>query len=61
MTRLEDANAVLTDGLIICQKHVYAENCKKEPTQCLKCHGWGHLSYDCQQPFSTCGTCAGRH
>ena len=61
MTRPEDANTVLTDGLIICQKRVYAEKCKKEPTCCLKCHGWGHLSYDCQQPFSTCGTCAGHH
>ena len=61
MTCPEDANAVLTDGLIVFQKHVYADKCKKEPTQCLKCHSWGHLSYDCQQPFSTCGTCASHH
>ena len=61
MTRPEDANKILTDGLIVCQKRVYAEKCKKEPTRCLKCHGWGHMSYDCQQPFSVCGTCAGRH
>ena len=27
----------------------------------MKCHGWGHMSYDCQQPFSVCRTCAGRH
>ena len=32
MTHPEDVNTVLTDGLIICQKHVYAEKCKKEPT-----------------------------
>ena len=32
MTRPEDANTVLTDGLLICQKRVYAEKCKKEPT-----------------------------
>ena len=43
----DTANKMLTNGLIVCQKHVYAEKCKKEPTRCLKCQGWGHLSYDC--------------
>ncbi len=57
----ETANKILTDGLIICQKRVYAEKCKKEPTRCLKCHGWGHLSYDCKQAYDTCGMCADRH
>jgi len=37
------------------------KNAKKEPIQCLKCHGWGHLSYDCMQCYDTCRTCAGRH
>ena len=60
MTHPEDANKILTDALIICQKWVYAEKCKKEPTCFLKCHSWGHVSYDCQQPYSICGTCAGR-
>src|SRR6266481_3540623 len=55
------ANKVLMDGLLVCQKHIYAEKCKKEPMRCLKCHGWGHLSYDCMQQYDTCGTCAGRH
>ena len=45
MTRPEDANSVLTNSLIICQKRVYAKKCKKEPTRCLKCHVWGHC-YD---------------
>ena len=57
----DTTNKVLTNGLVICQKHVYAEKCKKELTRCLKCHGWGHLSYDCKQPYDMCGTCAGRH
>ena len=61
MTKPEDANTILTNGLVICQKRVYAVKCKKEPTRCLKCHGWGHMSYDCQQPFDICGTCADRH
>ena len=61
MTRPADANAILTNSLVICQKQVYAEKCKKEPTRCLECHGWGHMSYDCQQPFSVCSTCTGRH
>jgi hypothetical protein len=55
------ANKVLTNSLIICQKRVYAEKCKKEPTCCLKCQGWGHLSYACPQSYDTCGTCGDRH
>ena len=61
MTCPEDANKILTDILIVRQKCVYTEKCKKEPTRCLKCHRWGHMSYDCQQPFSVCGMCVGRH
>jgi hypothetical protein len=60
-TSPEVANRVLTDGLIICQKRVYAEKCKKEPTRCLKCQGWNHLSYTCPQQYDTCGTCGDRH
>jgi hypothetical protein len=60
-TSPETANKVLTDGLIICQKRVYAEKCKKEPIRCLKCHRWNHLSYACPQQHDTCGTCGDRH
>ena len=57
----EVANKILTNGLLVCQKRVYAKKCKKEPTCCLKCQGWDHLSYNCMQDFDTCGTCAWRH
>jgi hypothetical protein len=60
-TSLEVTNRVLTNGLIVCQKRVYAEKCKKEPTRCLKCQGWSHLSYTCPQVYDTCGMCGGRH
>jgi hypothetical protein len=60
-TSPEVANKILTDGLIICHKRVYAEKCKKEPTRCLKCQGWNHLSYTCPQQYDTCGMCGDRH
>ena len=40
----DTVNKILTNSLVICQKCVYTEKCKKEPTRCLKCQGWGHLS-----------------
>ena len=52
------ANNILTNSLLICQKRVYAKKCKKEPTCCLKCQGWDHLSYEV---YDTCGTYAGQH
>ena len=55
------ANKMLTSSLVGCQKRVYAKKCKKEPTRCLKCQGWGHLSYDCMLTHDTYGMCAGRH
>ena len=60
-TNPEVANKVLTNGIIICQKQVYAEKCKKKPTRCLKCQGWSHMSYACPQTYDTCGTCSNRH
>ena len=52
---------VLANSIFVCQKKVYAEKCKKEPLWCLKCHGWGHLAWDCTATSDTCGTCAQRH
>ena len=44
-------------------RNMYTQrNVKRNPPGAyVKCHGWGHLSYVCKQPFDTCGTCAGRH
>ena len=36
----DTANKILTNSLVICQKCIYAEKCKKEPTCCLKCQEW---------------------
>ena len=55
MTKPADANVILTNRLVIFQKRVYTEKCKKEPTRCLKCHSWGYMLYNCQQPFSRGG------
>ena len=57
----EAANKVLTEGIIICRKWVYAEKCKKEPIRCLRCHSWNHLTYTCPQKYDTWGTCGERH
>ena len=54
-------NEVLAHGLLMCHKKVYAEKCKKEPIQCLKCHRWGHLARACSTAGDTCGTCAQKH
>ena len=55
------ANSMLSYGLVLCHKKVYAEKCKKEPLQCPKCHRWGHLAVECTAEHDTCGTCSQRH
>ena len=57
----QSANNVLANGLFMCQKKVYAEKCKREPLQCLKCHGWNHMAATCPQQFDICNTCAQQH
>ena len=50
------------DSRSLCSpEKVYAEKCKKEPLQCLKCQGWGHMACDCIALHDTCGTCAQHH
>jgi hypothetical protein len=61
LTSPQAANEILSHGLFICHKKVYAEKCKKEPLRCLKCHGWSHLARDCLAAHDTCGTCSQRH
>ena len=55
MTRPKDANSMLTNCLIICQKRVYAKKCKKEPTRCLKCHGWDICPMTANNPSTLAG------
>ena len=55
------ANRILTNGLTICHKWVFAEKYTKEPLHCYKCQWWGHLLSGCQLDHDVCGTCSGRH
>jgi len=55
------ANEALRDRLFVCHKKVYTEKCKRELLCCLKCHGWNHLTIECQEAHDTCRMCAHRH
>jgi hypothetical protein len=53
------ANRAILNGIIICNKRVTVQKCKKEPLRCLKCHGWNHVAAGCSNQTDTCGTCGG--
>jgi hypothetical protein len=55
------ANKILTNGLRITHKLVYATKCRREPLLCLKCHGWNHIANDCIVNHDTCGSCGAAH
>jgi hypothetical protein len=57
----QSANKILTDGLRVAHKLVFATKCKREPIRCLKCHGWNHIANECTVPQDICGTCGGLH
>lgn len=57
----EQANHAIVHGLVICQKRVEVERCKKEPTRCLKCQGYDHMAHECISSHNTCGTCGHHH
>ena len=57
----QSTNDALAYGLVIGHKKVYVEKCKREPLQCLKCHGWGHIAVSCEAPREICGTCTLQH
>lgn len=57
----EQANHAIVHGLVICQKRVTAEKCKKEPIRCLKCQGYDHMAHECISTQDTCGTCGHYH
>ena len=55
------ANKCIKEGLFIRGAKVYPTRLKQEPTQCMKCRGWGHYASDCSATKDTCGTCGGEH
>jgi hypothetical protein len=53
------ANRAILNGLVICNKRVEVQKCKREPLRCLKCHGWNHVAANCNKETDVCGTCGG--
>jgi hypothetical protein len=53
----DTANKAILNGLIICNKRVTIQKCKREPFRCLKCQGWNHVASTCDKPDDVCGTC----
>ena len=61
ITSAEAANRLIRDGLVICGARLRPNKLKQEPTQCMKCRGWGHFARDCSSEVDTCGTCGESH
>jgi hypothetical protein len=53
----DTANKAILNGLIICNKRVSVQKCRREPFRCLKCQGWNHIASACDKPDEVCGTC----
>lgn len=56
-----DANAMLKDGIYICNARLFPKKLKFEPKQCMKCRKWGHFAAECRSQNDVCGTCGGQH
>jgi len=61
LTDVTTANRAIANGLLICNRRTRIEKIKKEPTRCLKCHGWNHYANKCVSLTDVCGNCAERH
>ena len=61
LTEASAANRCIQTGISICGAKLYPTKLKQEPTQCMKCRGWGHFASECSKDASTCGTCGGEH
>jgi hypothetical protein len=61
LTDPSTANNCIRDGISIFGARLYPTKLRQEPTQCMKCRGWGHFAVDCTNDVSTCGTCGGEH
>jgi hypothetical protein len=55
------ANAIIRDGLFICNARVRPTKQKQEPMQCMKCRKWGHFAATCTAEEDTCGSCGEAH
>ena len=61
LTDVNTANRAIANGLVICSHRTRIEKIKKEPTRCLKCHGWNHYVNKCISSTDMCCNCVERH
>ena len=61
ITSADAANHLIRDGLVICSAKLRPSKLKQDPTQCMKCRGWGHFARECTSKVNTCGTCSESH
>jgi hypothetical protein len=55
------ANQLIRNGITICGATSSPFKMKREPTQCMRCRGWGHFAAQCSSNNDTCGSCGGEH
>jgi hypothetical protein len=55
------ANDLIRNGIRICRVKTQPSKLKREPLQCLRCRGWGHIAAQCLNDCDTCGACGEQH
>jgi len=61
ISSLSIANQLIRNGITICRATSPPFKMKREPTQCMRCRGWGHFAAQCSSNNDTCGSCGGEH